>query len=176
MKLLILLVVVFIVCGIACDGNRQPKSAALTLHGGDSKILANLNTYVDSCWNKHDTTFLSQIATERFVRNLNGIPVASSKREMQAHMSVFFKAFPDLKLSLGKAYTLDNTIFLHWSSVGTHTGTFGEAIATGKKVNINGLAQLYFDEDGNLSGEDVVFNELDLLQQLGFTLNLPVSE
>lgn len=176
MKTSILFLTVFVLCISACGEDSQQKLSALALIANDSMINSNLNIYVDSCWNKHDTTFLSQISTENFTRNLNGIPVASTKREMQAHMSVFFTAFPDMKLKLGKSFTKNNTVFLNWTTSGTHTGVYGEVSATGKKVQVQGLSQLYFDKDGKLSGEDVVFNELDLLQQLGYTLNLPVVD
>jgi len=176
MKVSILFLVVFVLCVFACGEDKQQKLSALAVLANDSLITTNLNIYIDSCWNKHDTTFLSQISTEDFIRNLNGIPVASTKREMQAHMYVFFTAFPDLKLKLGKSVKKGNTVFLHWTTSGTHTGVYGEADATGKKVLVKGLSQLYFDTDGKLYGEDVVFNELDFLQQLGYTLNLPVVE
>ncbi len=176
MKVSIIVLLTFILCVIACGEKRQHQLSALAVIANDSMIHTNLNTYVDFCWNKHDTTLLSQIATENFTRNLNGIPIATTKREMQAHMSVFFKAFPDLELKLGKSFTKDNTVFLHWTTSGTHTGVYGEVSATGKKVQVHGLSQLYFDSEGKLYAEDVVFNELDLLQQLGYTLNLPVVE
>jgi hypothetical protein len=166
---LLALLIYFTACG-KINGTEAHISSAIK---HDSIIKAHLNMYVDSCWNRGDTTFLSQIATDRFSRNLNGITVAKTKREMQAHMNLFFIAFPDLQLTLGKAYVSDNTVFLHWTSSGSNTGIFGETMATGKKVTIEGLSQLYFDSEGKLYGEDVMYNELDLLQQLGYTLNLP---
>ncbi len=175
MKISILLLA-FIASVIACGEQRHDNMSVMAMNMDESIIKTNLNTYVDSCWNKHDTTFLSQVASENFIRNLNGIQVAHTKREMQAHMSVFFEAFPDLELKLKKSYSKGNTVFVHWTSTGTHTGTFGEVVATGKKVHIQGLSQLYFNNDGKLYGEDVVFNELDLLQQLGYTLNRPILE
>jgi len=138
--------------------------------------MITLNTYMDSCWNKGSVASLKHIATEEFTRNLNGINVASTHNEMQAHMTIFFTGFPDLAVKLDSTFVKKNTIFTHWTSTGTHTGMFGEIAATGKKVQINGLSQLYFDNEGRIIREDVVFNELELLQQLGYTLNPPVLE
>ena len=93
---------------------------------------------------------------------------------MQAHMGQYFDAFPDLHLKLKNFHILDNVVFTDWTCTGTHTGKFGQTAATGKKVKINGFSQLYFNEEGDMFGEEVVFNELDLLQQLGYTMNLPI--
>ena len=138
--------------------------------------MTTLNTYMDSCWNKGDISNLNGISSEEFIRNLNGITVVETQNEMRAHMRVFFKGFPDLAVKLDSTFVKNNTVFTHWTSTGTHTGMFGEIAATGKKVKINGLSQLYFDAEGRLIREDVVFNELGLLQQLGYTLNPPILE
>ena len=50
-----------------------------------------------------------------------------------------------------------------------------EGHTPGKKVKINGLSHLYFDDAGKLYREDVYFNELDLLQQLGYSLQPPAQ-
>ncbi len=129
---------------------------------------------MDSCWNKGNSESLTTISTENFTRHLNGIRVAGSQKEMQAHMAVYFTAFPDLEVVFDSVHIKDNKVFMHWTSTGTNTGVFGEFPATGKKVKINGLSHLYFDDMGMLYQEDVYFNELDLLQQLGYTLNPPI--
>ena len=91
-------------------------------------------------------------------------------------MNVYFTAFPDLEVSLEETEIKGNKAFLQWQSTGTNTGIFGEMAATGKKVKINGLSHLYFDDTGKLYREDVYYNELDLLQQLGYTLTPPNLE
>ncbi len=157
----------------SCD--RGQKSSR-DIQINEALVLNTLNTYMDSCWNKGDISNLTEISTEDFIRNLNGVTVATSQNEMKAHMALFFKGFPDMAVKLDSTIVKDNAIFTHWTSSGTHTGTFGEIAATGKKVKINGLSQFYFDSKGRLIREDVVFNELDLLQQMGYTLNPPVME
>ena len=176
MKVIVLGVLTFFISFVTCENEQKEAVTLKRANPEDSIIQTNLSIYIDSCWNKVDTTFLSQIATDKFERNLNGIVVAKTKREMQAHMNLFFNAFPDLHLTLNKAYRLDNSAFLLWTCSGTHTGIFGETVATGKKVNVQGISQLHFDTEGNLYSEDVIYNELNLLQQLGYTLNLPILE
>lgn len=155
--------------------NRQQKSSE-AIAANELLISTTLNTYMDSCWNKGDITHMKDIAIANFVRNLNGVDVAINHSEMQAHMNIFFTGFPDLEVKLDSTYVQGNAIFTHWTSKGTNTGIFGEMAATGKKVDINGLSHLFFNTEGKLVREDVVFNELQLLQQLGYTLTPPVLE
>ncbi len=142
----------------------------------EDRLNKQLSIFIDSCWNKQNLDTFQDLVTADFVRNLNGISVAKNQNEMEAHMQVFFTAFPDLEISLEESEIKDNKIFLLWQATGTNTGIYGEVAPTGKKVKINGLSHLYFDDVGKLFREDVYFNELDLLQQLGYSLAPPNLE
>ncbi len=176
MKILVLLLLVFLICAFSCNRTGQRGTRVIGMGAKDSTIRAHLSVLVDSCWNNQDTTFLTGISVENFVRHLNGIQIAVSKREMQAHMNVFFTAFPDLKITLDTLTINNNKAFLEWTSSGTNTGVYGEVGPTGKKVKMKGFSHLHFTDEGVLSREDVYYNELDLLQQLGYTLNPPILE
>lgn len=156
---------------ISCQDREQRKLLAIEEHLGDQLVML-----IDSSWNDKNLSTFETMATVDFVRNLNGISVAKNANEMEAHMKVFFTAFPDLEISLEESEVKGNKIFLLWKSTGTNTGVFGEVAATGKKVKIYGLSHLYFDDNGKLFREDVFYNELDLLQQLGYTLTPPNLE
>lgn len=165
-SILILLVVI-----TACK--TENKSAELSMN---DKLSNNLNVFIDSCWNDQNVSKLNELVSKDFVRMLNGINVAGNENEMAAHMNVFFTGFPDLKIQYSDAYIEGNNIFMNWECTGSNTGVFGEMRATGKKVKIQGLSHLYFTEEGKLYKEDVYYNELDLLQQLGYTLTSPILE
>ncbi len=173
MKLSLMLEIMILFSAMSC--NRLQKSSE-AIAANELLITTTLSTYMDSCWNQGDITSMKDITIKNFIRNLNGINVATSHSEMQAHMAVFFKGFPDLEVKLDSTYIQGNAIFTHWTSTGTHTGIFGEIAATGKKVDINGLSHLYFNTEGKLVRENVVFNEWQLLQQLGYTLTPPIME
>jgi len=176
MKIEVLQLLICAFCVLSCQ-RPWPKDMLNTNSGAsDNTIRANLGVLIDSCWNNQDTTLLTDISQEDFVRNLNGMPIAVSKREMQAHMNVLFTAFPDLKVSLDQLTIGHNKAFLEWTSKGTHTGIYGGVAPTGKKVRMNGFSHLYFTDDGVLSREEVYYNELSLLQQLGYTLIPPILE
>lgn len=175
MNLVLYFLSVSILACMACE-DGPAKDKAMSGTPTDSLVMRNMHFYIDSLWNRQDTTILKTLCANHFNRNLNGIEVVDSQREMQSHLEVYFTAFPDLRLSLEEAFVQNGKAFMLWSTEGTNTGTYGEMGATGKKVKINGMSHLYFDEAGKLYRENVYFNELDLLQQLGYTLIPPVLE
>ncbi|MBT8181082.1 MAG: ester cyclase [Eudoraea sp.] len=164
---------IFILLVVITACKTENKSAELSMN---DTLANNLNVFIDSCWNDQNVSKLNELVDKNFVRMLNGINVAKNENEMAAHMNVFFTGFPDLKIQYSDAYIEGNNIFMNWECTGSNTGIFGEMPATGKKVKIQGLTHLYFTQEGKLYKEDVYYNELDLLQQLGYSLKSPVLE
>jgi steroid delta-isomerase-like uncharacterized protein len=163
----------FILSVVITACKTENKSAELSMN---DTLANNLNVFIDSCWNDQNVSKLNELVDKNFVRMLNGINVAKNENEMAAHMNVFFTGFPDLKIQYSDAYIEGNNIFMNWECTGSNTGVFGEMPATGKKVKIQGLSHLYFTKEGKMYKEDVYYNELDLLQQLGYSLKSPVLE
>ncbi|MCG2459275.1 ester cyclase [Flavobacteriaceae bacterium F89] len=171
MKMNLLVFALAVLTVVCC---KNVKDDSIKTH--ENLIENRLAVLVDSCWNQKDMEKLSSITTQNFTRNLNGIDLINTEKEMEAHMNVFFRAFPDFTLTLNDTYIKDALVFTHWEVNGTNTGIFAEAPATGKKINITGFSRIYFNEQGKIYREDVYYNELDLLQQLGYTLVPPVLE
>ncbi|MGB5385452.1 ester cyclase [Eudoraea sp.] len=165
-SIFILLVVI-----TACKTDNKSVESSM-----NDKLSNSLSVFIDSCWNDQNVSKLNELVDKSFIRILNGINVAGNENEMAAHMNVYFTGFPDLKIQYSDAYIEGNNIFMNWECTGSNTGVFGEMPATGKKIKIQGLSHLYFTENGKLYKEDVYYNELDLLQQLGYTLTSPVLE
>ena len=139
-------------------------------------LSQGVGTWIDSCWNQQNLDVLEDLTTSQIIRHLNGVRVAKGKTELKAHLQMFFTAFPDLEISTDELHFKDSMAFLHWNAQGTNTGIFGEVPPTGKKVNINGISHLSFNREGKISQEVVYYNELELLQQLGYTLLPPNME
>lgn len=137
---------------------------------------APLHILIDSCWNAQKIEQLKIISDEQFNRTMNGIEMAENQEEIKAHMNVYFNGFPDLKLVMNEIHSTNDHAFIEWTFTGTNTGIFGESPATGKKVKILGFSSVLFNKEGKILREDVFYNELDLLQQLGYTMKLPVVE
>ncbi|WP_299161476.1 ester cyclase [uncultured Eudoraea sp.] len=169
-KSIIQILILFVVIAACKPVN---KNSELSIN---DQLANNLNVFIDSCWNDQNVSKLNELVDKNFTRILNGIYVAGNENEMAAHMNVYFTGFPDLKIQYSDAYIEGNNIFMNWECTGSNTGEFGEMRATGKKIKIQGLSHLYFNEEGKLYKEDVYYNELDLLQQLGYTLTSPVLE
>jgi predicted ester cyclase len=167
----VIYIFIFFVVITAC--RPENKNAELSMN---DLLSNNLSVFIDSCWNDQNVSKLNELVEKNFVRMLNGINVAGNENEMAAHMNVYFTGFPDLNIQYSDAYIEGNNIFMNWECTGSNTGVFGEMRATGKKIKIQGLTHLYFTEEGKLYKEDVYYNELDLLQQLGYTLTAPVLE
>ncbi|MEP0132019.1 MAG: ester cyclase [Eudoraea sp.] len=164
---------IFILFVVITACRPENKNAELSMN---DRLSNNLTVFIDSCWNDQNVSKLNELVAKNFVRMLNGINVAGNENEMAAHMNVYFTGFPDLNIQYSDAYIEGNNIFMNWECTGSNTGVFGEMRATGKKIKIQGLTHLYFTEEGKLYKEDVYYNELDLLQQLGYSLTAPVLE
>jgi len=154
----------------SCD-NRENALAEK-----EQTIKTNIKTLVEDCWNKKDLTSLHSIATEDVIRKVNGLTVSTSRNELEAGMTIYFIGFPDLVLTNPNIYIKDNLAFIDFTFSGSNTGVFAGTPATGKKVKVSGFSILHFNDEGKMYLEDVHYNELDLLQQLGYTFNPPILE
>lgn len=138
----------------------------------DKIINDQTDKFVSEFLNKHDASVLGDIVADKFVRYMNDVKESTSREELAKNMNVFFTGFPDFKIELlHRSPIFNNTRFVHWQMTGTNTGEFNGSPATGKKVKITGLSRLHFNGNGKLDEENVYYDQLDLMQQLGKTLN-----
>ena len=163
----------FIILFISC---REEHSQQNELEAKEIAIKATINDMITQCWNNKDMEKFRAIATENFIRKNNGIIVANNRNEMEATMNVFFTGFPDLEIILNNTIIKGNQAFTQWTALGTNTGIFGETAATGKKIKFSGYHVGYYNNEAKYTGEEVYYNELELLQQLGYTLVSPIVE
>lgn len=161
---------------VGCSCNGIAKQAENDRVQTEQKVKNNIDTYIASCWNLNDLDALAGITKTEFIRTLNGIKVAGSQNEMQAHINVFAKGFPDMEVSMESMYLSEDKVFIKWEFTGLNSGIFGECPPTQKDVKIGGLSQMTFDEQGILIQEDTYYNELSLLQQMGYQLFPPEKE
>ena len=149
------------------EKNSEPESL-------EDRNQAVLLAFLDQGWNKKDLGAIDTCFSDRIVRKVNGVNLASSKNELSANMQVYFTGFPDLRLELDNMISEGNEIYMSWTITGSNTGVFGELPPTGKKIKISGITRMDFDEEGKIEVEEVYYNELSLLQQMGHTLTPPV--
>lgn len=162
---------VIILLSSCADGqpNSEPDSQ-------ESRNRNNLTAFLDKGWNEKDLDAVDAYFAENIVRKVNSVNLASSKNELTANMQVYFTGFPDLKFEMDNLVSDGKEIYMSWTINGTNTGVFGELPPTGKKVKISGITRMEFDEEGKIEVEEVFYNELSLLQQMGHTLSPPILE
>ena len=137
---------------------------------------SNLIAFLEKGWNEKDLNAVDSYFAESIIRKVNGVNLATSKNELAANMQVYFTGFPDLEIQMDNMISDGNEIYLSWTITGTNTGDFGDLPPTGKKIKISGITRMDFDQEGKITNEEVYYNELSLLQQMGHTLSPPVLE
>ena len=158
---------------ILTSGCRTSENSDL---GGASFQEQRVLSYVDYGWNAERMSDLQGLLSEDYVRKLNGIQVAHKPVELEAYIQNYQRAFPNLKINVERMVESDSLVVAFWTFEGTNTGEFGEFIPTGKKARVSGVSLFAFDPDGKIVSEDTYYNELYLLQQLGYNLIPPNLE
>lgn len=130
-------------------------------------------SYIETIWNKKELSHIDSFFISKFTRQVNNIETATDNAELAADINVLFTAFPDLNVTLAYIIPKDNIVFIHWNLTATNTGVYGDYPPTGNKIKISGTSRFDFDEYGKIISENVVYNELSLLQQLGYELSPP---
>lgn len=167
-KFLVIMSLILIPAGSCSDFDRGSEIE----EANKIKVI----NFVTTVWNEKELSQVELYYADPFTRMVNNIEVTSDKKELLANIQVYFSGFPDLEFSIDKIFPYQNKVFLNWTMTGTNTGMFGEFPPTGKKVKVKGITHFDFDEKGRFIFEEVFFNELSLLQQLGYSLTPPEFE
>ena len=176
MKTVYLALVIIFAQFTSCKEWKGGDNSSATMAAHEELLRTTFHNFVEHAWNNSNMDSLKILLTDNFVKHLNGIQIAKNKSEMEANMNIYFKGFPDGKISTENVQVKGDNLFAQWVYTGTNTGMFGEYPPTGKKVTVHGYTNIQFNTVGKMIREAVYFNELELLQQLGYSLNPPVLE
>ena len=83
--------------------------------------------------------------------------------------------FPDLNVTIEEMFVKGDKIVSRFTITGTNAGPLGELPPTDKKMSISGIG-ISRVVNGKIAEEWIVYNVLDMLQQLGFTPTPPQIE
>ena len=134
--------------------------------------MDNINLSVSDFMNKKDASVLGDILADNYVKTISDAKVVSGSKELVENMKPLFTGFPDLNITiLHKSCFWDGNVALHWQMTGTNTGAFNGIPASGNKVKITGLSHIGFNNEGKIAMEDVYYDNLSLMTQIGKTLN-----
>ena len=91
---------------------------------------------------------------------LNGVEAA------KGHMQMYKSAFSDASLEIVDLFAAGDRVVGRWRATGTNDGSLGPLPPTGKHVTLAGIS-IFRVEDGRLAEEWELFEELQMMQQLG---------
>lgn len=84
----------------------------------------------------------------------------------QAFASAFYAGFPDVRHDIEDTIVEGDNVVVRFSLHGTNTGDFMGIPATGKQINIDGIAALKV-VDGRVAELVALFDQAGMMQQLG---------
>ena len=131
-----------------------------------------IDTYIN-VWNGASTDLLDDIVATDIQRDAGSFQKADGLEALKAQITDFRTAFPDTDLTIRERAYGDDFLFCIWTFNGTNTGP-GEFPATGRSVNVSG-STLIRVRDGRMFEEDVHFDVLSYMNQLGFELQEPTT-
>ena len=138
---------------------------------GDSSEEENKNvirSYIDEIFNKRNLS--------SFERYFDGDSIEASLQTgkhgvgTSQFISEFFRAFPDWRVTIEHIIAENDHVVVFLNGSGTHKGEFRGTPPTNKPVNIRS-AELYKIVKGRISGHWYVFDQLNLLKQIGVSLS-----
>ncbi len=132
-----------------------------------------IEKYVE-VWNTGDFKDLDAIVDPHFVRHANSEPAVEGIDGLKKIISGFRASYPDLKIVVNEEIYAGKKSVGRWTLTGTNTGA-GTMPPTGKAVRQWGISILHF-ANGKITEEYLGFDNLALMQTLGFTLTPPSEE
>ncbi len=124
---------------------------------------------MDQVWNSGDLSNLSSyVAPSYEVRNDPGDPwngQVLDHETFKERVAYTRNAFPDVLFGIWEMVEDGDTVAIHWTMSGTHTGDLPQLPATGKNFQITGMTFYYF-EDGKICGHSQAFDQLGFLTQI----------
>ncbi len=132
----------------------------------DNKALARL--FYEELWNRKNLSVANELIAATYVFHMPGSPpgIPPGPEGFTQFVSVFFTAFPDVRVTIEDQVAEGDRVTTRWTSHGTHTGDLMGIAPTGKSVTITGISIDRF-ENGKVVESWDNFDQLGMLQQLG---------
>ena len=136
--------------------------------GSEKQII---DSYV-AVWNGADPAALDSILTPGYVRHVTkGSGPAGSPEKLKKVIAALRLDVPDLTIKVRDLLIKENSAVFRWESEGTDSGP-GDFPPTNKRFKSDGITWLRF-EDGRIAEEWSASDQLDVLLQLGFGIQIP---
>ncbi len=126
---------------------------------------AQTRQIIDQGWNKGNMDSLNDLISPNFVNHTASNP-NETRDGFKQRVQMVRTAFPDWEVTVDEMLGEGDKVVTRWRARGTHRGSFRGIPATGKKIEVTGIAI-----DRVLDGKRVEgwaeWDMLGLLQQLG---------
>ena len=126
---------------------------------------AQTRQIIDQGWNKGNMDALDDLISPDFV-NRTASKSNETRDGFKQRVQMIRTAFPDWEMTADEMLGEGDKVVTRWRARGTHRGSFRGIAATGKKIEVTGIA---IDRvlDGKRVEGWVEWDMLGLLQQLG---------
>lgn len=148
-----------------------PSTSAAPVNGG-ARSPAQVADALVAAWNDHDPEGAAALYAPGFV----GHDVAQAEpqngpRDIRRITAFYFRAFPDLHVTLEDRIIAGDRVVLVWTWRGTHQGTFMRIPATGRAVTVRGTTVLTIAA-GLIRASTRIWDLAGLLRGLGLLPDL----
>ncbi|MFR9730711.1 ester cyclase [Saccharopolyspora sp. MS10] len=116
-------------------------------------------------WDRGEVDALDDLLAPGYRRHSTGAR-PQGREEFQRSILATREAFPDLSTSIDEVVEAGDRMAIRWHSTGTHTGTFLDVPATGRRVEVTGVVFAHFDGE-RVVDEWVTWDPRQLLTALG---------
>ncbi len=142
----------------------------------EEEAKALLNSALE-IWNNGNLALVEDVFAPEIVARTSTFPEEIVGLEGIKNWITFARtSYPDLHMTFDEVIVKGDKIAARFTVTGTNTGPmsmpFGELPPTGKQVRFTGIG-IDRVQNGKIAEELVVYNVLDMMLQLGFTLTPP---
>ena len=163
-----ILVVSFVV--VLCFALSYQMQATQGMTEQDVKVLVDKGMKI---YNTGDVALIPEVYAPEVVLHVSGSTENIIGHEGIKNWVEFVrKAYPDFKIIADETIVKGDKAVTVWTMTGTNTGPRGTVPPTGKKYSIKAISFSYM-KDGKVVKEMTVYNVLDMMMQLGYTVNPP---
>ena len=120
----------------------------------------------EDIWDKHNPLAVDEHYASDFINHSAPPGVPADREGLKGLISMYFGAFPDLKVTNEFVLADGDKVIIRWNATGMHTGPLGDIAATGNKITTHGISIAQI-ADGKIVAAWNESDQMDLMQQLG---------
>ena len=137
----------------------------------EAKVLVERNLEI---YNEGNLALVDELYDPEYVGHYYALPEDIGGLDALKKVVSFYRnAYPDdYNMMIDEMIVKGDKIVSRWTMTGTNTGPRGDVPPTGKKVRMSGII-ISRITNGKIVEDWNVYNLLDVMQQLGFTLTPP---